>query len=194
MEKHFIEFLGSFFLMLALGLSGNPLVIGGMLMGLLLQTDGHFNPLVSLSYGLKKIIPFSEALINSLLQIFGGVLATLLVLFLSDETTEIIIKTSPIKIILIEFLFSFLLIYSYLNIRLNSTNQRINEGLAIAFIWMASVLTANNIVQSFFNPMLVVGTAISGKISFAYLGYYLLGEFLGGLFAVFIFKKVLKPS
>ena len=60
MKKYITEFIGTFFLVLVIGLSGNPIAIGGVLMIMVYMgghiSGAHYNPAVSLAMLLQKEI------------------------------------------------------------------------------------------------------------------------------------------
>ena len=60
MKKYITEFIGTFFLVLVIGLSGNPIAVGGILMIMVYMgghiSGAHYNPAVSLAMLLQKEI------------------------------------------------------------------------------------------------------------------------------------------
>ena len=64
MNKYIIEFLGTFFLVLIIGLTGNPLAIGLGLATLIYMgahiSGAHYNPVVTLAMFINKEIGLKE--------------------------------------------------------------------------------------------------------------------------------------
>lgn len=60
MKNYITEFIGTFFLVLAIGLTGNPIAIGTMLMVMVYMgghiTGAHYNPAVSLAMIIRGLL------------------------------------------------------------------------------------------------------------------------------------------
>ena len=87
MSKYFTEFMGTFFLVLTIGLviiapsSGPlaPLAISGILMGVIFigahVSGAHYNPAVTLAVWLRGHFPSKDMPLYILMQVFGAVAA-----------------------------------------------------------------------------------------------------------------------
>src|SRR6266480_3189969 len=79
-QKYLIEFIGTFFLVLVVGLSGgNALAIGGVLAAMVYMggyvSGGHYNPAVTLGVWWQKKIPAKEAGWYILTQLLAAIVA-----------------------------------------------------------------------------------------------------------------------
>ena len=79
MKKYLIEFIGAFFLVLTIALTGNPIAIGFVLMVLVYMggyiSGAHYNPAVTLTMFLTGKIGQNEAGKYVIAQILGGLAA-----------------------------------------------------------------------------------------------------------------------
>src|SRR5258708_3180835 len=90
MKNYLIEFIGTYFLVMAIGLTGNPLAIGSMLMIMVYMggdiSGAHYNPAVTLALFMRKKIGGTEALKYMGVQIAGAFVAAIFVYLLTGET------------------------------------------------------------------------------------------------------------
>ncbi|HEY1645220.1 MAG TPA: aquaporin, partial [Candidatus Saccharimonadales bacterium] len=79
MNKYVIEFIGTFFLVLTVGLTKNPIAIGAVLGTMVYMggyiSGGHYNPAVTLGVWIQKKISSAQALKYWLVQLLGGLAA-----------------------------------------------------------------------------------------------------------------------
>lgn len=89
MKKYLIEFIGAFFLVLTIALTGNPIAIGFALTGLVYMggyiSGAHYNPAVTLTMLLTKKISQGEAAKYIIAQLFGGLVAAGIFSFISGS-------------------------------------------------------------------------------------------------------------
>ena len=116
MNKYIIEFLGTFFLVLIIGLTGNPLAIGLGLATLIYMgahiSGAHYNPVVTLAMFINKEIGLKEmgGYVSS--QLIAAVFATYCIITLGNEDFSIVSNTDNIpNFFLAEILFTFLLVF-----------------------------------------------------------------------------------
>ena len=87
MKKYLIEFVGTFFLVLIIGLSENPVAIGVGLSVLVYMgahiSGAHYNPAVSLAMFIKKDLDTNEFFIYIISQILGATFASIILSLLS---------------------------------------------------------------------------------------------------------------
>ncbi len=78
-RRYGTEFMGTFFLMLAITFTGNPLAIGLMFMAMIYVgshvSGGYFNPAVTVAVWLRGKLDAAEAMWYSVAQILGGLVA-----------------------------------------------------------------------------------------------------------------------
>src|SRR5208282_87741 len=99
MKKYLVEFIGTFFLVLTVGMTvidpgaGNfaPLAIGSALMIMVYAgghvSGGHYNPAVTIAVWLRGRCPSADVVPYLGSQIVGGVVAAFLVLYLKGDPT-----------------------------------------------------------------------------------------------------------
>ena len=205
MNKYIIEFLGTFFLVLIIGLSQNPLAIGLGLAVLVYMgahiSGAHYNPVVSLAMLINDQIELKDFSFYLASQLLGSVVATYFIMSLGNDF-EVISNTNDISSFFVaEILFTFLLVFVILNVALNK-NLKGNQfyGLAIGLTVTAGAFAVGNISGGVFNPAVsfgpslfsfidpqVVGTNVSSSDFFI---YYLISGIIGSVIASYLYKKV----
>lgn len=203
--KLLTECIGTFFLMLTIGLtvlSGldwAPVVIGSVLMVMVYMgghiSGGHYNPAVTLAALLRGKVNGKEAGAYMLAQLIGSMLAALVTLVLVGDVLvpQPGAGATPTQIVLVELLFTFALCLTVLNVATSeATEGNSFYGVAIGFIIMVGVASAGSISGGAFNPAVGVGPAlvsgIVGDPTLGAIGYYLLGPFLGALLAALVYR------
>ena len=205
MNKYIIEFLGTFFLVLIIGLSQNPIAIGLGLSVLVYMgahiSGAHYNPVVSLAMLINNQVELKEFSFYLASQLLGSVVATYFTILLGNDF-EVISNTNDISSFFVaEILFTFLLVFVILNVALNK-NLKGNQfyGLAIGLTVTAGAFTVGDISGAVFNPAVsfgpsllsfidpqVVGTNISSDDFFI---YYLISGIIGSVIASYLYQKV----
>ena len=205
MNKYTIEFLGTFFLVLIIGLSQNPVAIGLGLAVLVYMgahiSGAHYNPVVSLAMLINKQIELKEFSFYLASQLLGSVVATYFIMLLGNDF-NVVSNTNDISSFFVaEILFTFLLVFVILNVALNK-NLKGNQfyGLAIGLTVTAGAFAVGNISGGVFNPAVsfgpslfsfidpqVVGTNVSSSDFFI---YYLISGTIGSVIASYLYKKV----
>ena len=113
MKKYLIEFIGTFFLVSTIGLTGNPLAIGVMLTILVYMgghiSGAHYNPAVTLSILFKKLIKKKEAVNYIIFQLLASFCAAFFVFSLNTELMHVAPNQSftVFQTILCELLLTF---------------------------------------------------------------------------------------
>ena len=205
MNKYIIEFLGTFFLVLIIGLSQNPVAIGLGLAVLVYMgahiSGAHYNPVVSLAMLINNQIELKEFAFYLASQLLGSVVATYFIMLLGNDF-NVVSNTNDISSFFVaEILFTFLLVFVILNVALNK-NLKGNQfyGLAIGLTVTAGAFAVGNISGGVFNPAVsfgpslfsfidpqVVGTNVSSSDFFI---YYLISGIIGSVIASYLYKKV----
>ena len=117
MKNYITELIGTFFLVLIIGVSGNPFAIGFGLTVLVYMgahiSGAHYNPVVTLAMFLRKEIGLVESINYIISQTLGATLAALVVFFLSSSPMEIQpnLSASIYQILACEIIFTYLLVY-----------------------------------------------------------------------------------
>ena len=200
MKRYLFEFIGTFFLVMTIGLTGNPLAIGVMLTVLVYMgghiSGAHYNPAVTISIYLKKLISKEVAIKYILVQIAASTFASAVIYFITQDLLKVApSETATIpQIIISEFLFTFLLILVILNVATNKkTEGNSYYGLAIGFTVMASAYCVGGISGGAFNPAVGLGPEITSflitkDINLFYSLIYLIVPTFGGITAYIVDK------
>src|SRR6187399_3216646 len=92
MKKYITEFIGTFFLVLIIGLVGGdtaPIAIGSVLMVMIYAgghiSGAHYNPAVTLAVLIRNRISTMDALIYMGSQVLGGVVAAMIVMYFRED-------------------------------------------------------------------------------------------------------------
>lgn len=205
MSKLLTEFIGTFFLVLTIGMTvvgGSPfapLAIGCALMIMVYMgghvSGGHYNPAVSLAAFLRGKLDSKSLLPYMAAQLLGGIVAAYSVMLFMGA--PLIVAPSAghplIHSIIIEFLFTFALALVVLNsATATATSGNSFYGLAIGFTVVVGAFAGGPISGGAFNPAVGVAPAIvnlifaGGTIGQSWI--YLVGPFLGGWAAAAVFK------
>lgn len=200
MKKYTIELIGTFFLVLVIGLTGNPIAIGSILMVMVYMggsiSGAHFNPAVTLSILMRKKIDSKDAGMYMIAQVVGAVLASLLVYVLKGDT----FAPAPgdgvdiVNALLIEVIFTFALASVVLHVATTKAAAGNSYyGLAIGFTVLAAAFAGGEISGGAFNPAVGLGpclidTLVGGTNSLMHVWLYLVGPFAGAALATTVFN------
>jgi aquaporin Z len=193
MKKYLTEFIGTFFLVLTVGLTGNPLAIGSALMVMIYAgghiSGGHYNPAVTLAVLIRGKITNSEATIYIGSQLAGGLIAALIVGIFREFPSESGQQLVITKALLAEVLGTFALAYVVLNVATAKANAGNSYfGLAIGFTVMAMAFCFGDYSGGAFNPAVAVGATVMKAFAWKNIWIYLIGCFGGGALAAVVFK------
>jgi aquaporin Z len=204
MNKYITEFIGTFFLVLTVGLTGNPVAIGAVLMVMIYMggniSGGHYNPSVTLGVLIRGKINMKDAAMYWIVQFIGAFVAALVCLWFTGKTFAAAPApgTEFIKALAAEFIFTFALVSVVLNTA--TTKKAAGNsyfGLAIGSTVMAGAFAVGPISGAAFNPAValspIVLDTIKGGNSMQFLPMYLIGTILGGAVAGFMFR-VMNPD
>lgn len=204
MQKYLVEFIGTFFLVLVIGLSviepGGagamaPLAIGATLMVMVYAgghlSGGHYNPAVTLAVFLRGKCAGKDVAPYMIAQVLGGVVAALVVGF--DKTGANVVAGAPdvVRALLNETLFTFALCYVVLNTATSSKNAGNSYyGLAIGFTVVVGAYAGGAISGGAYNPAVACGVTVMGLSAVSNIWIFLVGNFSGGALAAFVYKFV----
>ncbi|MBP6669808.1 MAG: aquaporin family protein [Gemmatimonadales bacterium] len=205
MPKYLTEFLGTMFLVLTIGLTvlaGSamaPLAIGASLMIMVYMgghiSGGHYNPAVSLAVMLRGKLPAAELAPYMVAQVLGAVVASLAVYLIMGQTFAPAPSptASVVAALLVEVLYTFALALVVLNAATSDkTTGNSFYGLAIGFTVVVAAFAGGGVSGGAFNPAVGLGPtivhALMGGGSFSSVWLYLVGPFVGGALAAFVFK------
>ncbi|MBW8050278.1 MAG: porin [Cytophagales bacterium] len=194
MRNYLVELTGTFFLVLVIGLTGNPIAIGAILMVMVYMgwhlSGAHYNPAVTLAVLIRKKIGGKDALMYMIFQIIGALLAALFFYLLYKDTFFPAPKEgfNVLKPLAIEGAFTFALCMVVLNVATSKkTEGNSYYGLAIGFTILAAAFAGGPISGGAFNPAVGIGPILidtfTGGDSIGDLWIYLLGPLAGGALA-----------
>jgi aquaporin Z len=203
MTKYLTEFIGTFFLVLTVGLvivNGAPLgaiAIGTTLMVMVYMgghiSGGHYNPAVSLAAVLAGKLERGQLVPYWIAQFLGAFAAVAAVYHIYAETF------APAPAVgaglqgpwLIEFFFSFALCLVVLNTAMHAaTKGNSYYGFAIGFTVAAGAIAGGTISGGAFNPAVGIAPTIvhaaAGHGSWSPIVLYLVAPMLGGALAAWV--------
>jgi aquaporin Z len=199
MRAYLTEFIGTFFLVLTIGLSGSPLAIGAGLMAMVYLgghiSGAHYNPAVTLAVFLRGKLMQRDILPYLIAQFAGAIAASLMIWIITRSTPAPAPNpnVSVFSALLIEILFTFALALVILNVATASkTEGNSYYGLAIGFTVLAAAVAGGPISGGAFNPAVGIGMILvhlcDGGSANAGLWIYLVGPAAGGALAAIVFR------
>jgi aquaporin Z len=193
MKKYLTEFIGTLFLVLAVGLTGNPLAIGATLMVMIYAgghiSGGHYNPAVTLAVLIRGRIAVSESIVYMVSQFAGAAVAAFIVGVFKELPAEAVQELNTTKAILAELLGTFALAYVILNVATAKANAGNSYyGLAIGFTVLSMAFCFGNFSGGAFNPAVAFGASLMKAFVWSNIWIYLVGCFGGAAIAAIIFK------
>ena len=203
MNKLVAEFLGTFFLMLTIGLAAGlghagdlaPVAIGAVLLAMIFAgghiSAAHYNPAVTLAFWVRGRCPLTDVPGYVVSQLLGAGLAAMAVLYLADGASMPITPRAVGPTALAEFLFTFALCWVILNVATaKGTEGNSFYGLAISALVVGGAYAVGPISGGVFNPAVAVGVAILGISEWPSIGLYATVQVAAALLAALAFKSV----
>jgi aquaporin Z len=205
MSKYVTEFIGTFFLVFVIGLTGvnkvepAPLAIGAILMVMVFMgghvSGAHYNPAVSLAVWLRGRLKSAELLPYWCVQILGALAAGAMVWVVTGGTVAPRPGTGTdlAQSLLVEALFTFALALVVLNVATaKGTAGNSFYGLAIGFTIAAAAFAGGGISGGAYNPAVGVGLCmvdwVAKRSDILHVWLYIVGPLAGGALAAFVFK------
>jgi aquaporin Z len=205
MRNYITEFIGTFFLVLTVGFcvtSNAPLgalAIGSSLMIMVYMgghiSGGHYNGAVSLAVFLRGKIDGRTFVAYLISQILGAIAAALIVYLVTSKTYPLAPGpgVSPMAALIVETLYTFALCIVVLNVATSpDTEGNSYYGLAIGFTIVVAAISGGSISGGAFNPDVGTGPILVDAIlkggSLANVWLYLVGPFLGGALAAWVYR------
>lgn len=201
MQRYLVEFIGTFFLVLIIALTGNPLAIGVGLTALVYMggyiSGANYNPAVTLALWINKKHTTKSALLYMGIQLLAATVAA--AVYFPISSLRFIPQPGPgvniSSAIAIEILFTFLLASVVLHVAASDkTKGNDYFGLAIGFTVMAGAFAGGAISGAAFNPAVGIGPLL---FDINQIGthtnnilLYLFAPLAGGALAGLLFKKI----
>jgi len=210
MNKYVTEFVGTFFLVLTIGLAvlgGTPmapLAIGASLMVMVYMgghvSGGHYNPAVTLAVVLRGKLHARDVVPYIVAQIVGALSAAVVVYLVLGRTFAPApgAGASTLGALLVEILYTTALCLVVLHsATAPQTTGNSFYGLAIGFTVAAGAFAGGPISGGAFNPAVgtgpILAAALLGGGTIGNLWLYLVGPFAGGVLAAMLYR-VQQPS
>jgi aquaporin Z len=204
MKKYLVEFIGTFFLVLTVGMTviepgaaGElaPLAIGSALMIMVYAgghvSGGHYNPAVTVAVWLRGRCPQAEVPGYLGAQIAAGIVAAFVVLGLKGDPSVSAKTVEVFPALIAELIGTFALTYVVLNVATaKATAGNSYYGLAIGFTVMTMAFALSRISGGVFNPAVAVGGAVMHLVKVSNLWIYLAGNLGAGALAALTFRFI----
>jgi len=205
MRSYVTEFIGTFFLAFAVctgGASGSPftpIAVGVTLMVMVYMgghiSGAHYNPAVTLAVFLRGKLAARDVAPYMIMQLLGAILAALAAHWFTGKgiALEPTLEITKLGAVAAEFIFTFALALVVLNTATASkTAGNSYFGLAIGLTVTAGAFSVGGLSGGAFNPAVGTGPAIVRAAldggSMANVWIFLVGPFLGGALAAYVFK------
>ena len=203
MHKALVELIGTFFLVLVIGLTViapgagamAPLAIGTILMVMIYAggpiSGGHYNPAVTLAVWLRGKCKTKDVPAYMGAQVLGAALAVPLVGFCKQGSDVSALVPQVLPAFLVEFLFTFALAFVVLNVATSKKSAGNSYfGLAIGFTVLAAAYAGGGISGGAFNPAVAIGMTLMGLSSVGNLWIFLVADLAAGALAAVVFRLI----
>ena len=195
-KKYFMELIGTFFLTLAVCVSGgNPLAVGTMLMAIVYAgwhvSGAHYNPAITLAMMMRGKIKSQVAGLYMISQVAGAFFAAVLfhrvigkVFTIRAVSSEVLLSVGMETILTL--LLTLVVITMVVKLK-NSDLYGLSIGLTIA-----AIVSLGGIV----NPAIAAGSFISGvfqggmQVPINGVMIHIVGPLLGGGMAVYLYDQL----
>ncbi|MBI2730047.1 MAG: aquaporin [Sphingobacteriales bacterium] len=196
MNKYITEFIGTFFLVMAVGLAGGDhavLIIAATLMVVIYAgghiSGAHYNPAVTLAVLLRGKCTLNDAIIYWIVQLAAAAAAAFTVTYFKGAAAAPIIIEDTTKAIVAEVLGTFALAYVILNVATaKGTSGNSFYGLAIGFTVFAMGSLLGGYSGGAFNPAVALGASLMKVFDWSNFWIYLVACFGGAILAAIVFK------
>jgi aquaporin Z len=194
-----MEFIGTMFLVLVIGLNSNPIAVGSILIAMVYIgwhiSGAHYNPAITLAVWIRGKIDLKNAVAYIFAQLLGAFAASI-VFYLIQERTFAPAPTVGVEIwksILLELLFTFALCSVFLEL---ATSERLKGnyiyGLAIGFTFLGGIYAIGGISGGVLNPAAAFGPqlmdTLEGGSGLGKFYIYFIGCFGGGVLSAIVYK------
>lgn len=171
------------------------LIVAAMIYTLGDISGAHLNPAVTIAFWVARAFPAKEILPYILSQAAGAFAAsfTLKLLFPANMYLGATLPAgSEMQSLVLEFILTFLLMFTILHVAKGSKEQGMFAGLAIGSVVLLEAMFAGPICGASMNPIRSISPAlVSGHPE--HLWIYLAGPIAGAMLAVLVWN-ILKPK
>ncbi len=203
MKNYLVEFIGTFFLVLVIGLTviapgAGPLAPIAIGLGLMVMvyaggpiSGAHYNPAVTLAVTIRGKCSPKDAVAYMGAQLLAAGTASQAVLFLKAGSTVSAAVPKVSAALLTEFLFTFALAYVVLNVATSKKSEGNSYyGLAIGSTVIVAAFACSGISGGVLNPAVALGVTMMGLSALSNIWIFLAANFLGGVAAAVVYKAV----
>ena len=196
MQAYVTEAVGTFFLVMVFGISGDPLTVGLTLMALVYigypNSGAHFNPAISLAFFLKKKLSLSDLFAYIFCQVVGAFFASFLIFEFANSVfyLEPPIDTDLYEQVFSEVFFAAIFVSVMLSLTLSNLHRK-NQfmGLIVGLTFTGMLMAASPVSADVLNPAFSAGTAlfdlVKGGDSYIYSILFIMSPLTGGAIAAF---------
>lgn len=190
MPKLLTEFVGTFFLVLVVALTGNPLAIGTILMVMVYAgghiSGAHYNPAVTVGLLMSGKIKNGDAIGYIIAQLLGAFVAAAVAFWLTGKGLVPMVGAGFDigQALVVEILFTFALVTVVLNTAATkATSGNSYFGLAIGFTILAAAFAGGSISGGAFNPAVGVSPLLfdmmANGVTHSHIWLYIVGPVVG---------------
>lgn len=201
MNRYLVEFIGTFFLVLTIGLVAPeagalaPFAIAAILCAMIYAggpvSMAHYNPAVSLAFWLRGRLESKDIGPYLIAQFAAALLAGLIVIFLEGEAAQAKGFEHLDKLIIAEILFTFALVFTILHVAISRRAEGNNYfGVAIALVVLAGALAVGTISGAAFNPAVTLGACLMGLLAWTDIWAYFVAQAGGAVLAYYAFAFI----
>lgn len=194
MKRYAMEFVGTFFLTIAISLIANPLTIGLVLMAMIYVgghiSGAHFNPAISFACFIQKRFDAATMGMYMAAQSLGAILGLCVFSMItgSNYPLDVVPGSSIAAPMVIEGMFVLLFAWVYLTMNLMSRYK----DTAIPGIVLGLTLLAIAFAQGIYNPAVAIASIAcsvvnGGAVGMESIMIYIAGPLLGAFGASFMF-------
>ena len=197
MRKYIAEFIGTFFLVLVIALTGNAAAIGATLMVMVFAgghiSGAHYNPAITVAVWIRGKVSSKDAMMYIVAQIIAAIVGALVAKWYMGDMGAATMDLSGkvLKAFLAELIGTFALAYVVLNVATSKgTTGNSFYGLAIGFTVFAMASTFGSISGGAFNPAVAVAATVVKAFALKNLWIYLVACFGGAFLAALVFNFI----
>ncbi len=196
MRQYLMELIGTFFLTLAVSITGNPIAVGLMFMAMYYVGEGvsggYFNPALSVAAWMRGVLAVEELLIYTGVQSIGAFFGVWLFRALTNNVfmPDVMADLSMGMAILIEVLLTAVLALVMLTVATAKDYKgSVVNGVVIGLTLSSVLFVGSGIVNpaiavgSYLGQLFVDGGALKGELLFVYI----CAPLVGGVLAAFTY-------
>ena len=195
MKRYLTEFIGTFFLVFSIVIGSDIWIVGATLIAMIYAggpiSKAHYNPAVTLAFGVCKSIQVKDILPYILSQLVGAALAVWLVLQIDYQVIDPSHTFAISGIRLGEWLGTFALVFVILNVAispLSAGNQYFGIAIGLVVIGMATNL--GGFSTTAFNPAVSFALQMIENGEISLFVNTLLIQFFAAFCAALVFRFV----